>query len=66
MGIARTAQVQMENAICNIQSDEWRELSRAARIEHDPQKVLELLRQLNKALEDRRKEFLSKFAKRLG
>jgi len=55
----------MENAICNIQSDEWRELSRAARIEHDPQKVLELLRQLNKALEDRRQEYLSKFAKLL-
>jgi len=55
----------MENAICNIQSDEWRELSRAARAEHDPQKVLELLRQLNKALEDRRQEYLSKFAKRL-
>lgn len=37
--------------------DNWRELSEAAAREQDPEKLLELVEQLNRALEEQENEF---------
>jgi hypothetical protein len=42
----------MARVLCN----DWRELSEAASREQDPQKLMELIEQLNQALEDREKQ----------
>ena len=40
----------------DLESKDWRELSEAASREQDPQKLMELVRALNKALERRERE----------
>ena len=40
----------------DLESKDWRELSEAASREQDPQKLMELIRALNKALERRERE----------
>ena len=40
----------------DLESKDWRELSEAASREQDPQKLMDLIRALNKALERRERE----------
>ncbi len=40
----------------DLESKDWRELSEAASREKDPQKLMDLIRALNKALERRERE----------
>lgn len=40
----------------DLESKDWRELSEAASREQDPQKLMELIRALNEALERRERE----------
>jgi hypothetical protein len=40
-------------SVCALFAKDWRELSKAASQEHDPEKLMELIKQLNEALKQR-------------
>ncbi|HET7204969.1 MAG TPA: hypothetical protein VFI95_00185 [Terriglobales bacterium] len=40
-------------SVCALVAKDWRELSKAASQEHDPEKLMELIKQLNEVLKER-------------